>query len=294
MKKILRFMIIVSIVASLPELLLAKEVTLTVKGGVWDSDSRGFAWYQRLSKKQGTVKATRRGARVSVDGHPEVFAISGKDGRFELTLTTSAPTFRLIVDGDRFPRTLTQPYEVPQDDGELDVERVYTPRAEGAEHTWPLPMMANALGYASTREMLADNKAAIRLLIYGSGADGAPDWTEKTRLTFPGSTGSTAASESITTSPFLVRIPQSEYVIPFDMNPQDTYFLKMEEATGAYIVVVSFAAGDGMDKEIVINIEDTMTDELLDPPRPWKFSPKTVSIRNGFATEVRYSPDINQ
>ena len=91
-----------------------------------------------------------------------------------------------------------------------------------------------------------------------------------------------------------MRIPRSEYVVPFDMTPQDTYFPKMEEATGAYIIVVSFNPGDSIDKDIVIEIEDTMTDELLDPPRPWKFSPKTVSVRNGFATEVRYSPDIDQ
>ena len=37
-----------------------------------------------------------------------------------------------------------------------------------------------------------------------------------------------------------------------------------------------------------------VTDELLDPPRPWKYSTKTISVRNGFATEVRYSADIDQ
>ena len=198
----------------------------------------------------------------------------------------------MIVEGDRFPRTITQPYEVPEGGGELDVERVNTPRAEGAEHTWPLPMMANALGYASTREMLADNKAAIRLLVFGSGADGAPEWTYPVRLTFPGSTAASSSPEATTTSPFLMRIPRSEYVVPFDMNPQDTFFQKMEENTGAFMVIVSFGPDEGADKDIVIQIEDTVTDELLDPPRPWKFSPKTVSVRNGFATEVRYEPDI--
>lgn len=268
----------------------AQEVTVLVKGSVWDSDSRGFAWYQRLSKEQGTIKSARRGARVSVDGRPDVFAITGEGGAFELTLITSEPTFRLVVEGDRFPRTITQPYEVPKDDGELDLERVNTPRAEGPEHTWPLPMMADALGYASTREMLADNKAAIRLLLYGPEVDGAPEWTDQTRLTFPGSTVGTAASEPTTTSPFLMRVPRSEYVVPFDMNTQDTFFQKEEEATGAYIVIVSFEPGE-KDKKIVIQIEDTVTDELLVPPRPWKFSPKTVYVRNGFATEVRYAPD---
>ena len=270
----------------------AQEVTVVVKGSVWDSDSRGFAWYQRLSKQQGTIKAARRGARVSVDGLPDIFAISGEGGKFELTFKTSQPTFRLVIEGDRFPRTITQPYEVPEGGGELDVERVNTPRAEGAEHTWPLPMMANALGYASTREMLADNKAAIRLLVFGSGADGAPEWTYPVRLTFPGSTAASSSPEATTTSPFLMRIPRSEYVVPFDMNPQDTFFQKMEENTGAFMVIVSFGPDEGADKDIVIQIEDTVTDELLDPPRPWKFSPKTVSVRNGFATEVRYEPDI--
>ena len=294
MKKFLGFTIAASILITLPGLPQAKDVSLVVKGSVWDSDSRGFAWYQRLNKEQGTIKAARRGARISLDGRPDVFAISGTGGKFELTFTTAKPTFRLIVEGDRFPRTITQSYEVPEDGGELDVDRVNTPRAEGPEHTWPLPMMANALGYSSTREMLADNKAAIRLLLYGPGTDGAPDWTDRTRLTFRGSTNSHTASEPITNSPFLMRIPRSEYAIPFDMNPQDTYFLEKDAATGAYIIIVTFDSDDDQDKDIVIEIEDTVTDELLSPPRPWKFSPKTVSVRNGFATEIRYSPDINQ
>ena len=292
MKRLIAFVFILVPLFDFLDTARAQEVTVVVKGSVWDSDSRGFAWYQRLSKQQGTIKAARRGARVSVNGRPNVFAISGEGGTFELTLTTSEPTFRLIVEGDRFPRTITQPYEVPEGGGELDVERVNTPRAEGAEHTWPLPMMANALGYASTREMLADNKAAIRLLLFGSGADGAPEWTYPVRLTFPGSTAASSSPEATTTSPFLMRIPRSEYVVPFDMNPQDTFFQKMEENTGAFMVIVSFGPDEGADKDIVIQIEDTVTDELLDPPRPWKFSPKTVSVRNGFATEVRYEPDI--
>ena len=82
MKKVLRFVFGGSILLVLPGLLLAAEVDLIVKGTVWDSDSRGFAWYQRLSKNQGTIKAARRGARVSLDGRPEVFAISGKGGSF--------------------------------------------------------------------------------------------------------------------------------------------------------------------------------------------------------------------
>jgi hypothetical protein len=273
---------------------MAEESNVVVTGSSWDSDSRGFASIGGLSVQQGTKLASRRGSRISVDGRPDVFAISGKAGVFELAFTTDQPTFRLIVEGDRFPRTITQPFTIPEGGGEIDVGRVNSPRAEGPEHTWPLPMVATALGYGSSHEMLADNKAAIRLLTFGSGADGAPKWAYPMNLSFPGSTPSSATSEPTTTSPFLMRVPQSEYVIPFDMNTQDTYFLPIEENTGAWIIIVSFAPGEGLDKDVILQIEDTVTDELLDPPRPWKFSPKTISVRNGYATEVRYQPDIDQ
>ncbi|MHC4221928.1 MAG: hypothetical protein ACYST9_05860 [Planctomycetota bacterium] len=273
---------------------MAEEFNVVVTGSSWDSDSRGFASIGGLSVQQGTKLATRRGSRISVDGRPDVFAISGKAGVFELAFTTDQPTFRLIVEGDRFPRTITQPFTIPEGGGEIDVGRVNSPRAEGPEHTWPLPMVATAWGYGSSHEMLADNKAAIRLLTFGSGADGAPKWAYPMNLSFPGSTPSSATSEPTTTSPFLMRVPQSEYVIPFDMNTQDTYFLPIEENTGAWIIIVSFAPGEGLDKDVILQIKDTVTDELLDPPRPWKFSPKTISVRNGYATEVRYQPDIDQ
>lgn len=273
---------------------LAQEVTVVVKGLAWDSDSWGFAFYQNLSKQQGILKAARTGARVSLDGRPDVFAISGEGGKFELPITTSQPTFRLIVEGDRFPRTITQPFIVPEGGGELDVGKVNTPRAEGIEHTWPLPMVANALGYTSTREMLADNKAAIRILTYGSGAEGAPDFTGDAKITFPNGGSSESSVEATTTSPFLMRVPQSEYLIPFNMNPQDTFFELTGPTLGAFIIIVSFEPGEGPDKDVVIQIEDTVTDELLDPPRPWKFSPLTLKVRNGFATEFRASPDIEQ
>jgi len=273
---------------------MAEEFNVVVTGSSWDSDSRGFASIGGLSVQQGTKLATRRGSRISVDGRPDVFAISGKAGVFELAFTTDQPTFRLIVEGDRFPRAITQPFTIPEGGGEIDVGRVDSPRAEGPEHTWPLPMVATALGYGSSHEMLADNKAAIRLLTFGSGADGAPKWAYPMKLSFPGSTPSSATSEPTTTSPFLMRVPQSEYVIPFDMNTQDTYFLPIEENTGAWIIIVSFAPGEGPDKDVILQIEDTVTNELLDPPRPWKYSAKTISVRNGYATEVRYQPDIDQ
>ena len=294
MKTVLRLLFCGSVLLVSPGLLLAAEVQLVVKGAVWDSDSRGFAWYQRLSKEQGTIKAARRGARVSLDGHPGIYAITGKGGSFELTFATSQPTFRLVIEGDRFPPTITQPFAVPEEGGVVEIDRINTPRGEGVEHTWPLPMMAEALGYASTQEMLADNKAAIRIGLYGSGAEGAPEWTERALLSFPGSTAATVATEATTNSPFLMRIPQSEYVVGFDMTPQDTYFMPMEDATGFYIIIVSFNPDDGIDKDIVVNIEDTIENELLDPPRPWKFSPLTISVRRGFATEMRYAPDIDQ
>jgi len=294
MKKIISISIYIFVFACLPGIAIADEVSVVIKGSSWDSDSRGFASIIGMSLAAGTEKAARRGSRVSVDGRPDIFAVSGKGGAFEITLTTDQPTFRLIVEGDRFPRTITQPYTMPEEDGELDIGPVFSPRAEGSEHSWPLPMVATALGYGSTHEMLADNKAAIRLLTYGSGAEGAPKWAYPMKLTFPGSTPGSSTPEATTTSPFLVRVPRSEYVIPFDMNTRDTYFLPLDDDGGAWIIIISFAPGEDADKDIILDIEDTVTDELLDPPRPWKYSTKTISVRRGFATEVRYSADIDQ
>ena len=292
MRKLITLITVVIFTFGFSGIGMAGEVSVVVTGSSWDSDSRGFASIGGLSVQQGTRLAARRGSRVSLDGHPEVFAISGVGGVFELTFTTSEPTFRLIIEGDRFPRTITQPIPVPEEGGELDIGRIKSPRAEGAEHTWPLQMVATALGYVSTREMLADNKAAIRFGIEGSGAEGAPWITSGAKVTFPDSTTGASTSEPTTTSPFLMRVQQSEYLVPFWMNPQDTYLQSPETATGAYIIVVSFAPGDHVDKDVIIQIEDTVTDELLDPPRPWKFSPRSVSVRNGLATEYWTGPDM--
>ena len=270
----------------------AAEVTLVIKGSSWDADSRGFASIGGLSEEQRTQTAARRGSRVSVDGHPELFAIAGEAGAFELTFTTDQPNFRLIVEGDRFPRTITQPFVTPEESGELDVGKVTSPRAEGSEHSWPLQMVATALGYASTHEMLADNKAAIRFGIEGPGTEGAPDYTSGAKVTFPNSAAGTLATEPTTTSPFLMRVQKSEYLVPFWMNPNDTYFETEASATGSYIIIVSFEPGEPMDKDVVIQVEDTVTDELLVPPRPWKFSPLTLKVRNGFATEYWTWADI--
>ena len=264
---------------------VAAEITVTLKGVSWDADSSGFASIGGLSEQQRTQTAARRGSRVSVDGHPEIFAIASKGGAFELTFKTDQPSFRLIVEGDRFPRTISQPYITPEESVELDIGRVTAPRAEGPEHTWPLAMVATALGYDSTHEMLADNKAAIRFGIEGSGSEGAPDFTSGAKVTFPGSAGDASNVEPTTTSPFLMRVQKNEYLFPIWMNPDDTYFQTEETAIGAYIIVVSFNSGDSVDKDVIIQIEDTVSDELLDPPRPWKFSPLTLKVRNGFATE---------
>ena len=294
MKRIFKLVTLVLAILGVSLAAMAQETTILVKGSSWDSDSRGFASIGGLSVQQGTKLAARRGSRVSVDGRPDIYAISGEGGVFELTFTTDQPSFRLIVEGDRFPRTITQPFIIPEEGGELDTGRITSPRAEGPEHTWPLPMVATALGYASTSEMLTDNKAAIRFLIGGSGSEGAPDFTRGAKITFPNGGVEASTVEPTTTSPFLMRVPKSEYLIPFWMNPKDTYFQSVETANGAYIVIVSFEPGGSIDKDVIFQIEDTVTDDLLDPPRPWKFSPQTILVRKGFATEVWVEPDIEQ
>ena len=80
-------------------------VTVTVKGESWDACSRGFAYHMKLSKKEREETSARRGSRVSVDSQSDKFAIT--DPGFELTFNTTEPTFRLIVEGDRFPRVIT-------------------------------------------------------------------------------------------------------------------------------------------------------------------------------------------
>ena len=272
-----------------------KGVTVTVKGESWDADSRGFAFYLALSITEGEKTSARRGSRISVDGRPDRFAIAGPGPGFELTFTTKEPTFRLIVDGDRFPRVLTQPYDVPDGGGVIDIGRIDALRAEGTEHTWPLAMAANELGYTTAWEMLADNKAAIRLKVFGSGEEGAPEWTEESTIsvTTGDSTLATPTSQP-TNSPFLLRIVQPVYVFPFDMNKKDTFFQLTGPRLGAFLIVISFAGDDDPDKDVTIQITDTVTEDMLDPPRPWVYEPLTVSVRKGFATPaIRVYPKID-
>ena len=266
-------------------------VSVTVKGESWDGDSWGFAYYGALSKKEREVTSARRGSRISLAGHPEIFAIAGRrplqpsESRsrrghlppvprlprflsgpgFELSFTIVEPSFRLIVEGDRFPRFITQPISVPKGGGEIDVGHLFAQRAEGPEHTWPLVMAAKKLGYRSTLEMLADNKATFRILVMSSGADGAPKF----------------ANDSV------VSVEKADAkVIPFKMDPQDTFFQMTGLRLGAFLVIVPFADGEPADKEVVITVTDTVSEPAWEPPRPWIYDPVVVSVRNGFATEV--------
>jgi hypothetical protein len=154
-------------------------------------------------------------------------------------------------------------------------------------------MAAELLGYSSSHEMLADNKAAIRFGAYGSGAPGAPDFATDSTISFPNESQPLSKPESTTTSPYLMRIQQPQYVFPYDMDKQNTFFQFTGPRLGAFMIIVPFAPGDGADKGVTIQINDTVTDETLDPPRPWHYEPLTVWVRNGFATVVTHEPDID-
>jgi len=240
-------------------------VTVTVKGESWDSDSRGFAYFGALSKQEREVTSARRGSRISLDGHPETFAIAGPGPGFALSFTTAEPKFRLIVEGDRFPRFITQPISVPKGGGEIDVGHIVAQRAEGPEHTWPLPMAAKRLGYGGTHGMLADNKATFRVMVWSSGADGVPPLADDT----------------------MVSIKNADVkVIPFTMDARDTFFQITGPRLGAFLVIVSFAEGEPIDKDVIVTVTDTVSEPTWEPPRPWIYDPVVVSVRNGFATEV--------
>jgi hypothetical protein len=240
-------------------------VSVTVKGESWDGDSVGFAYFGGFGKEEEEVTAARRGSRISIDGHPDKFAIAGPGPGFELSFTSAEPSFRLIVEGDRFPRFITQPIAVPEGGGEIDVGRILAQRAEGPEHTWPLVMAAKKLGYGSTLEMLADNKASFRVLVWGSGADGTPPWANDSMISVKN-----AGAE----------------VIPFTMDPQDTFFQLTGPRFGAFLVIVAFAEGEPIDKEVIVTVTDTVSEPTWEPPRPWIYDPVVVTVRNGFATEV--------
>jgi len=78
------------------------------------------------------------------------------------------------------------------------------------------------------------------------------------------------------------------------MNKKDTFFQMTGPSSGAFLIIVSFAAGEDPDKDVTIQITDTVTETMWDPPRPWTYAPLTVSVRNGFTTpSVRVHPRID-
>ncbi len=134
-------------------------------------------------------------------------------------------------------------------------------------------MAATELGYGSAFEMLADNKAAIRILVMGSGAEGAPDIANDSTVSIEGADAK---------------------VLPFDMDTKITFFQMTGPRIGAFLVVVPFADGEAPDKDVIIKVTDTVTETTWDPPRPWIYDPTIVSVRNGFSTPtVRIFPSID-
>ena len=129
------------------------------------------------------------------------------------------------------------------------------------------------MGYKSWKELMADNKAVVRLLTYGSGEEGAPDFTDKT----------TIVTENVEAS-----------VHAFDMDKKITFLQLMDENTGGFMLVVPFSPSEPADKNISVLVTDTITESNWNPPRPWKFDPATVYVRNGYATDVRLSPSADQ
>ncbi|UCH22479.1 MAG: hypothetical protein JSU83_04370, partial [Deltaproteobacteria bacterium] len=128
--------------------------------------------------------------------------------------------------------------------------------------------------------------------VLGSGAAGAPIFADGATISITSGDSTLATSTpQPTSSPFLLRITQAAYVFPFDMNKKDTFFQLTGPISGFFLIVISFAPGDDPDKDVTIQITDTVTETMLDPPRPWTYDPLTISVRNGFATStVRVRP----
>jgi len=63
---------------------------------------------------------------------------------------------------------------------------------------------------------------------------------------------------------------------------------------GAFILVIPFTANAPLDKEFTMQIVDTVTEVDWNPPRPWKYDPVTVFVRNGFASDIRIAPRVDQ
>jgi hypothetical protein len=249
------------------------KVAVRVSGLSWDAESGGFAYVQGLSKEEGTKKAGRLNSRIYVDGQPDRFAVTETGPEFRIEFETGQPTFRLIVEGDGFPPTISQPYAVPEKGCDIDVKKLNAPRAEGPGHTWPLPIVATEMGYGSWNDLMNDNNAVIRVLAFGSGEEGVPDSATNSLLEF----------EDVNIA-----------VYPFFMDKEISFLQMEDERFGAFVVVVPFSAQEPVDKEVSLKVIDTVTETDWNPPRPWKFDPVTVFVRNGFATDVRVSPSADQ
>ena len=210
---------------------VAAQTTITVKGESWDSDSLGFAFYQALSVTAGTKKAARRGSRVSVDGQPQSFAIAGPGGKFEITFTTEGVD--ISVGGGRRPfssdyhasptkyrrrevRSMSDRY------GRLDSKARNTP----GHYRWSQTRLDMTRRTRCSRTTMQP----FVWKVLGSGADGAPEWTDNVTLSFPASPSVAAEPVATSRSPFLERIPQPQYAIPFDMNKVDTFFYEQDRS----------------------------------------------------------------
>ncbi|MGI9357579.1 MAG: hypothetical protein ACR2PF_20785, partial [Rhizobiaceae bacterium] len=65
-------------------------------------------------------------------------------------------------------------------------------------------------------------------------------------------------------------------------------------ATGAFMLVIPFSSGEPEDKVVSVLVNDTVSEPSWNPPRPWKFDLAKISVRNGYATDVRLSPSADQ
>jgi len=158
------------------------KVVVRAAGRSWDADSNGFAFLQGLSDEEGRLKAGRLNSRVHVDGQPNKFAVTETGPEFEIEFETDQPTFRLVVEGTGFPKTISQPFAVPGEGCDVDIGKLNAPRGEGAEHTWPLPIVATEKGYQSWTALMDDNNAVVRILALGSGEEGVPDLAENSQI----------------------------------------------------------------------------------------------------------------
>lgn len=249
------------------------KVVVRAAGRSWDADSNGFAFLQGLSDEEGSQKAGRLNSRVHVDGQPDQFAITETGPEFEIEFETDQTTFRLVVEGVGFPKTISQPFMVPNEGCDVNIGKLNAPRGEGPEHTWPLPIVALEMGYQSWTELMEDNNAVVRILALGSGEEGVPDLAENSLIEAKGTRGE---------------------VYPFDMDTKIS-FLQMEgDRIGAFILVIPFTLDEPPDKEFTMQIMDTVTEADWNPPRPWKYNPVTVFVRNGFASDIRVAPSVDQ